>query len=64
MDADVKRAAKAEKVLKAVEAWIAKHQPTCAESLYQVDSTFIAAPDLVEKCCKIVGYVKLKDLKD
>lgn len=38
------------------EEFIYKHQISCAESCYQMDSTVIAAPELVEAVCNVLGY--------
>jgi hypothetical protein len=50
------RAARAEAVLRALEEWIAKHQPSSADALYQVDSINLAAPELANDLCDIAGY--------
>jgi hypothetical protein len=50
------RAARAERVLCALEAWIAEHKPSGPESLYQVDSINLAAPELANELCDIAGY--------
>lgn len=47
---------RAERLWNAVEAWIQKHRPQCAESVYQVDSVLMAAPELVVEVCEIVGW--------
>lgn len=50
------RAEIAERVLQVVERWRDKYKPTCAESVYQVDSCVIAATELVEDTLNIAGY--------
>jgi hypothetical protein len=50
------RAEIAERVLQAVERWRDKYQPSCAESIYQVDACTIAATELVEDTLNIAGY--------
>lgn len=39
-----------------IREFMQEHRITCAESIYQRDSVFEAAPDLVEALCNEVGY--------
>jgi hypothetical protein len=48
------RGARAEAALQAIEAWLMEEKPSCAESVYQVDSVNQAAPELVATLCDIV----------
>ena len=41
--------------------FIKKHDIGCAEQIWQTDSVLIAAPELVEEVCEIVGYVEYED---
>ena len=61
MSSSETRAAIAERVLQAVEAWRAEYTPRCAESCYQMDRCVINAPQLVEDVMNIAGYHKDTD---
>lgn len=39
-----------------VDAFIAKHKITCAETIYQVDAVILNAPTFIEKLCEVAGY--------
>lgn len=41
--------------------FIKKHEIGCSESIYQSDRVMIAAPELVEEVCNIVGYIPYED---
>jgi len=41
--------------------FIKKHEIGCVESIWQMDSTLVAAPELVEEVCEIVGYLPYED---
>lgn len=41
--------------------FIENHEISCAESIWQMDSTLIAAPELVEEVCEIIGYVECEE---
>jgi len=40
------------------EKWKQQYQPSCGESIYQVDKVNLACPELVEELMDIVGYFK------
>ncbi len=40
----------------ACAAWRDENKPLSAESIYQVDSVMLSAPDLVIAVCDVVGY--------
>ncbi len=40
------------------EAWRDRYEPSCAEALYQTDRCVIAATELTEAACEIIGYYK------
>lgn len=42
------------------QKWVAKYEPRCGESLFQIDSVNEALPELAETVCDIVGYYKKK----
>lgn len=39
-----------------VKEFVAQHQLSCAESIYQTDSAIEAAYEFIERLCDIVGY--------
>ena len=40
----------------AVTEWIALYQPSCEESIYQVDKVQEGLPELGGRVCEVVGY--------
>lgn len=42
-------------------AFIEKYEIGCAEQIWQTDSVLIAAPELVEEVCEVVGYKEYDD---
>lgn len=46
------------RVAQAVKNWVQKYQPSCAESIYQVDRIQEGLHELAEQVCDIVGYYK------
>lgn len=51
-------------VLEIIRKWRDFYEPTCAESLYQVDRINENLPELVESLLNIVGYYKYKDKEE
>jgi hypothetical protein len=47
-----------EKLWEECQTWVKKAKPSCAESIYQVDSVSEALSELGETVCDIVGYYK------
>ena len=47
----------ARKLWAAAVAWIQKSEPSCPESMYQMDDVNVACPELAIAVCDIVGYV-------
>lgn len=43
------------------KAFIEEYEIGCVEQIWQTDSVLIAAPELVESVCEIVGYVEYDD---
>ena len=41
--------------------FIKEHEIVCVEQIWQTDSILIAAPELVEYACEIIGYVEYED---
>lgn len=50
------RAAKAERVLRAVEAFASEQEITCAETIHQSDRVIENAYEFIEKLCDEAGY--------
>jgi len=46
---------------KVCQNFVAQHEIGCAESIYQSDRVMIAAPELVEEVCNVVGYKPYED---
>lgn len=50
---------KAEAVLALVDAFIVKHEITCAETVYQTDRVIEAAYEFIESLCDVAGYMEI-----
>lgn len=52
---------KEKKLKKIIKAFIDKHEISCAEGVHQNDRVVIAATELIEELCDVVGYRKFED---
>jgi len=43
------------------KGFVNKYKPTCAESVYQVESINLACPEIVEEICNCVGYYDIDE---
>ena len=41
--------------------FVEKYEIGCVEQIWQTDSVLIAAPELVEEVCEVVGYKPYED---
>lgn len=52
---------KKDKLLEVVETFIEKHNISCPETIYQMDSVIRDAYEFIEELCNVVGYYELED---
>jgi hypothetical protein len=58
---NTERIERALKVLERVESFVKEYEVTCEESIYQMDRTLIASPDLVSDLCALAGFAEMDD---
>lgn len=46
---------------KVCKDFVEEYEIGCVEQIWQTDSVLIAAPELVESVCNVVGYVEYED---